>query len=105
MTAPTVDERPRFTCPWCARSSPNPHDISNGYCGRCHWWTGVPELYEVWRGEPEQVTMLAAARTVTLNRYRGPVEHLDRLRAALARAETPARCDAIVTLANRVRQP
>ncbi len=22
-----------------------------GYCGRCHWWTGDPVLYAAWKAE------------------------------------------------------
>lgn len=29
----------RFTCPRCGMTSHNPHDIEEGYCGRCHDWT------------------------------------------------------------------
>lgn len=32
---------PSFTCPRCGRTSHNPHDLSEGYCGACHDWTGV----------------------------------------------------------------
>ena len=30
-----------FTCPRCGRTSHNPHDIAEGYCGACHDWTGA----------------------------------------------------------------
>lgn len=40
-----------FTCPHCGRTSYNPRDREERYCGACHWWTGVPELYEPWRAE------------------------------------------------------
>lgn len=36
-----------FTCPCCGRTSHNPHDTEQGYCGACHWFTGDtgdPEL-------------------------------------------------------------
>jgi len=29
-----------FTCPRCQRTSYNPNDIAEGYCGNCHDWTG-----------------------------------------------------------------
>lgn len=29
-----------FTCPRCGRTSHNPNDIREGYCGNCHDWTG-----------------------------------------------------------------
>jgi hypothetical protein len=28
-----------FTCPDCGRTSHNPQDMAEGYCGHCHWWT------------------------------------------------------------------
>lgn len=31
-----------FTCPRCRRTSRNPNDEREGYCGACHDWTGVP---------------------------------------------------------------
>lgn len=33
-----------FACPRCGAVSYNPNDIKEGYCGRCHWWTGHPTL-------------------------------------------------------------
>jgi hypothetical protein len=35
-----------FQCPRCGRTSYNPNDAANGYCGACHWWTGDPLLGE-----------------------------------------------------------
>jgi ribosomal protein S27AE len=37
-----VDEEtsPSFTCPRCGATSYNPNDAAEGYCGRCHAWTG-----------------------------------------------------------------
>lgn len=32
-----------FTCPQCGRTSYNPNDLREGYCGNCHDWTGTPE--------------------------------------------------------------
>lgn len=29
-----------FVCPRCRHESFHPNDETNGYCGRCHWWTG-----------------------------------------------------------------
>lgn len=31
-----VDIPPYYHCPFCNAVSYNPHDILNGYCGRCH---------------------------------------------------------------------
>lgn len=36
--------RPSFTCPLCRMTSYHPRDVSEGYCGNCHWWTGDPML-------------------------------------------------------------
>lgn len=33
-----------FTCPDCGYISHNPNDVRERYCGRCHWWTGDPNL-------------------------------------------------------------
>lgn len=33
-----------FTCPRCGAVSHNPHDLEQGYCGRCRWWTADPVL-------------------------------------------------------------
>lgn len=30
-----------FTCPVCAMTSYSPQDVSAGYCGYCHDWTGL----------------------------------------------------------------
>jgi ribosomal protein L37E len=30
---------PSFTCPRCGRTSYNPNDAREGYCGACHDWT------------------------------------------------------------------
>lgn len=30
-----------ITCPVCAMTSHNPNDVSQGYCGNCHDWTGA----------------------------------------------------------------
>lgn len=39
-------DRPSFTCPRCNRTSYHPRDISEGYCGACHAWTGDRVLVE-----------------------------------------------------------
>jgi hypothetical protein len=31
-----------FTCPRCGRTSYNPTDLTEGYCGACHDWTAPP---------------------------------------------------------------
>lgn len=30
---------PHITCPRCGRTSYNPNDVREGYCGNCHDWT------------------------------------------------------------------
>lgn len=35
-----ADQVPRFTCPVCWRTSWNPTDLEEGYCGACHDYTG-----------------------------------------------------------------
>jgi ribosomal protein S27AE len=32
--------RAGFTCPVCGGTSHHPKDVEQGYCGRCHAWTG-----------------------------------------------------------------
>lgn len=31
-----------ITCPKCGMTTYDPDDIEEGYCGKCHDWTGVP---------------------------------------------------------------
>lgn len=31
-----------FQCPRCGARSAHPTDVAEGYCGRCHAWTGRP---------------------------------------------------------------
>lgn len=38
-------------CPECGAQSWHPKDVEEGYCGRCHWWTGDPVLYAAWKAE------------------------------------------------------
>jgi hypothetical protein len=40
-TRPCVPPAP-FTCPRCQRTSYNPNDAREGYCGACHDWTSRP---------------------------------------------------------------
>ena len=30
-----------ITCPQCERTSYNPNDVREGYCGHCHDWTST----------------------------------------------------------------
>lgn len=36
-----------FVCPRCEASSPQVQDIEQGYCGRCHDWTGTQAVTEL----------------------------------------------------------
>lgn len=36
---PGCDAYQSFTCPRCRRTSYNPNDVREGYCGACHDWT------------------------------------------------------------------
>ena len=38
-----VPPAPSITCPICDRTSYNPNDIREGYCGNCHVWTSPPQ--------------------------------------------------------------
>lgn len=40
-------ERRRITCPKCQRTSFNPNDIREGFCGWCDDWTTLPPPGEV----------------------------------------------------------
>jgi ribosomal protein S27AE len=35
---------PSITCPRCGATSYHPEDVREGYCGRCHEFTGRPAL-------------------------------------------------------------
>jgi transposase len=39
-----MTDAPFFTCPRCGMISHNPNDVREGYCGRCHDWTGDADL-------------------------------------------------------------
>lgn len=34
-----IQEVETITCPQCGRTSANPNDVREGYCGHCHDWT------------------------------------------------------------------
>lgn len=46
-----LSDQPSITCPICGKTSFHPRDISDHYCGYCHWWTGDPKLLESWLEE------------------------------------------------------
>jgi hypothetical protein len=63
-----------FTCPRCGAVSHHPRDLAEGYCGRCHDWTGERRdsrdpinLRRVARaelsGDPEWAGLIGHART------------------------------------------
>lgn len=35
LVAPEVPTEPSITCPACGRTSHNPNDVREGYCGNC----------------------------------------------------------------------
>lgn len=35
---------PSITCPQCGMTSCHPRDVEAGYCGKCHEFTGTPEV-------------------------------------------------------------
>jgi hypothetical protein len=39
---------PSITCPDCDRTSWNPDDVREGYCGNCHDWTTPRALSNLW---------------------------------------------------------
>lgn len=39
-----MSEYPSITCPKCQSVSYNPHDIAQGYCGRCCEWTSAGRM-------------------------------------------------------------
>lgn len=57
MTA-TRPPLPSFTCPACGNTSHHPDDVANGYCGRCHQFTGRPQSQpQGWAPPPVQVNV------------------------------------------------
>ncbi len=50
-----------FTCPRCGMTSSHPEDAKQGYCGRCHDWTGQVVGGVPSRGAPEYVIAMRAA--------------------------------------------
>src|SRR3954447_5353986 len=52
-----------FTCPRCGRTSHNPNDEREGYCGACHGWTGdqQPGTNRQWRTVVKNMTKALAA--------------------------------------------
>lgn len=71
MTVPTI------TCPRCGATSTRPKDIEQGYCGRCHEFTGDGDLPEKWQGADY------LARTADREAVRATASALDELRAGL----------------------
>lgn len=69
-----------ITCPRCLRTSHNPNDIKQGYCGACHDWTQPMSDYF-----NEVAEMLASSRTV--GPYADRATILSTLRARFASEE------------------
>jgi hypothetical protein len=57
----TGQPRRSITCPECGRTSPNPDDVAQGYCGVCHWWTSDEVLGPARRAELAAVVDSARA--------------------------------------------
>ena len=53
-------------CWCCGARSANPGDIAAGYCGRCHWWVGDPELGAAHLDEPCPARLPVMRRRVPL---------------------------------------
>lgn len=51
MRPDVTDPRPSFVCPECQAESWHPQDVAQGYCGRCHFWTGDPAMYAAWKAD------------------------------------------------------
>jgi hypothetical protein len=59
-----------FTCPRCGKTSHNPHDAENRYCGRCHLfvadmlrmrlWIDGKLADEVWVGDEHEAEAVSA---------------------------------------------
>lgn len=41
-TTDSESDYPTVICPRCGMTSHHPTDVEQGYCGRCHDWTGNP---------------------------------------------------------------
>lgn len=52
--------QPSITCPRCTRTSYNPGDIKQGYCGYCKWWTSDSQL-----GQPAVIAQAEAEGAIT----------------------------------------
>lgn len=51
-----------ITCPRCGRTSHNPNDAIELYCGACHWWTSDPALAGINPADiPAEVTVTVHA--------------------------------------------
>lgn len=75
-----------FTCPRCERTSHNPTDAAEGYCGHCHDWTATGHWVKVrlYLGAGEHRWLWEETR---IDAHGGqPVEQLAALHAAVVRA-------------------
>lgn len=72
MTAESI------TCPECHRTSWNPNDVKEGYCGNCHWWTSDPLLAPHFAEVKEKAERAAAMMQETPQHVRGAIAGLFR---------------------------
>lgn len=80
----------QFECPRCGARSSHPEDIANGYCGRCHAFTG--------RSEQHWIDTLSCGHEQTILVYvppdRAPVSELVTcLQCGALVVRTAARCE------------
>ncbi len=47
------NQQASFVCPECRTQSWHPEDVKQGYCGRCHFWTGDAVMYAAWKADRE----------------------------------------------------
>lgn len=53
-----MTDQPSITCPKCQRTSCNPNDIREGYCGNCHDWTGPSQWERAHQGPQPGVYLI-----------------------------------------------
>lgn len=104
-----------FTCPRCGRTSHNPNDEREGYCGACHGWTGdqQPGTNRQWRTVVKNMTKAIAHLEQENNALRAENERLRHIaetmtlangererRALRAEAEVKRQDEALVKLSD-----
>lgn len=83
-----------FTCPVCGMTSHNPTDKQEGYCGRCHAFTGT---------EPMRYGMLPALTVAELRVVESAI-HEARVTGLLAGEGTTERAAILRSLATAVEE-